>query len=288
MKVEHPSQLTLTRIEGDQPRQVWQFVDKTVIRVGTLVTDVVDVNLIEDASVDPTHCVLYLHEAQWHVRNVSHGGVTLRNGVSVTDEALTPGDVIQCGTTQLRVEWVLQQHSQLRTTVSHEASLSALRSLPGNLYAVLDTARDPEVLSLLRRSGYRYECLYMGWARDVFGEVAPYVVQLRKEGRLVEQLVARHSVLYIATPDGFSLVRKMLRRLLTAELPDGARALFRFYDPHVLETFSKLASASQTSQLTSGSGVVYAWVTVGNATVSQCNTWSPAVTTAHEARTSAP
>ncbi|MBK6535836.1 MAG: DUF4123 domain-containing protein [Deltaproteobacteria bacterium] len=101
--------------------------------------------------------------------------------------------MIQCGRTLLRVDGSLAEVMSGGGVGSErepkEEALATLRGLPGKLYAVLDAARDPEILTLLRRSGYRYESLWKGWAGEVYGDVAPYLVRLRKDGRLLEQLV---------------------------------------------------------------------------------------------------
>lgn len=183
--------LRVTVVAGGEPGRVWEFAQGATVRVGASV--VADVVLAGDEWVAATHCALYRHEGGWRVRDLGEGGGTWRNGVGVTDEAVENGDVIQCGRSQLRVAWVVEAAG----VVAEEArdpkaeALATLRALPGRLYAVLDAAKDPEVLQLLRRSGYRYECLYTGWAREVYGEAAPYLVQLRKQGRLLEQLVER-------------------------------------------------------------------------------------------------
>lgn len=183
--------LTLTVVAGGEPGRVWEFAQGATVRVGA--SSVGDVVLAGDEWVAATHCAVYWHEGAWRVRDLGEGGGTWRNGVGVTDEAVESGDVIQCGRSQLRVAWVVEAAG----AVAEEArdpkaeALATLRALPGRLYAVLDAAKDPEVLQLLRRSGYRYECLYTGWAREVYGEAAPYLVQLRKQGRLLEQLVER-------------------------------------------------------------------------------------------------
>ncbi len=134
-------------------------------------------------------------------------------------------------------------------------ALATLRGLPGRLYAVLDAARDPEVLQLLRRSGYRYECLYSGWAANVYGEVAPYLVQLRKDGRLLEQLVERGWGkgwgVFFGARSPFETLAARLRQM-TGSWRDGASFLVRYYDP---ATASILERIEGYLDLLSASGV---------------------------------
>lgn len=206
--------LTVTVLAGGELGRVWEFAQGATVRVGA--SAVADVVLAGDEWVAATHCALYWHESAWRVRDLGEGGGTWRNGVGVTDEAVESGDVIQCGRSQLRVAWVVEAAG----VVAEEArdpkaeALATLRALPGRLYAVLDAAKDPEVLQLLRRSGYRYECLYTGWAREVYGEAAPYLVQLRKQGRLLEQLVGKADIIFIETSFKWVEINKQLRRLI--------------------------------------------------------------------------
>lgn len=224
--------LRVTVVAGGEPGRVWEFVESATVRVGASAAG--EVELAGDEWVAATHCALYWGDGGWRVRDLGEGGGTWRNGLGVSDEALASGDMVQCGRTQVRVEWEAE-----RAPVGGGAgegrdpkaeALATLRALPGRLYAVLDAAKDPEVLQLLRRSGYRYECLYTGWARDVYGEAAPYLVQLRKQGRLLEQLVERGGglIMQTSTDMPFQLVMRQLRRLTTARV-DGKETMMRFY-----------------------------------------------------------
>ncbi|MFO0608822.1 MAG: FHA domain-containing protein [Polyangiales bacterium] len=213
--------LTITVIAGGEPGRVWEFVKGATMRVGASAAG--EVVLAGDEWVAATHCALYWDKGGWRVRDLGEGGGTWRNGVGVTDEAVESGDVIQCGRTQVRVEWVEEIAGEERggERDPKAEALATLRALPGRLYAVLDAAKDPEVLQLLRRSGYRYECLYTGWARDVYGEAAPYLVQLRKQGRLLAQLVMRNEVLWVTGPLlTFEVARTWFRRSLVVSLDD--------------------------------------------------------------------
>ena len=57
------------------------------------------------------------------------------------------------------------------------------------LFAVLDAAREDRVRELMRSNSYKRSCLYDGWGEAVFGEAAPWLVQVWKTGRFVEQLI---------------------------------------------------------------------------------------------------
>jgi hypothetical protein len=111
----------------------------------------------------------------------------------------------------------------------------------GRWYAVLDAARDPEVLRVLRCSGRRSESLYSGPRAELLARGAPYLVAVPRGSHFQRQLWdhawGESWGIFLASNAGFAAVRTHLRRLLRAVLPDGRKALFRFYDPRVLRVY---------------------------------------------------
>src|SRR5262249_10897503 len=67
--------------------------------------------------------------------------------------------------------------------------LPILREQPEPLFALLDAARDPKVLELLRGSGEDYQSLYEGPKGEELADWAPYVVRLSAQSGLLETLV---------------------------------------------------------------------------------------------------
>ncbi len=225
--------LRVTVTAGGEPGRVWEFAESATVRVGASAAG--EVVLAGDEWVAATHCALYWGDGGWRVRDLGEGGGTWRNGVGVTDEALASGDVVQCGRTQVRVEWETER-AEAAGGVGEGSerdpraeALATLRVLPGRLYAVLDAAKDPEVLQLLRRSGYRYECLYTGWAREVYGEAAPYLVQLRRNGRLLEQLLAYQQGVFLLSEEPMVKLARGLRRCLLVVHPEYSIVIARWY-----------------------------------------------------------
>jgi hypothetical protein len=111
----------------------------------------------------------------------------------------------------------------------------------GDWYAVLDAARAPGVLDLLRRSGHRAQSLYTGSRAELLGTVAPYLVEMPKDSNFHHQLWkyawGNDWGIFIASNVGFVSTRKHLRRFLRVVIPDGRKGLFRFYDPRVLRAY---------------------------------------------------
>src|SRR5262245_17895263 len=65
-----------------------------------------------------------------------------------------------------------------------------LRAQPRSLYAILDAARDPKVLELLRASGEKYQSLYEGPEGEELAAFAPYLVELPPASPLLDRLVS--------------------------------------------------------------------------------------------------
>ena len=119
--------------------------------------------------------------------------------------------------------------------------LAALRAEPGRLYAVLDPAQDERVLEVLRCSGQPAFSLYDGWAAVQYRTLCPYLVPLRRRGRLIEQIVERGWLrawgIFLASEHEPAAVRRHLRRMLRLRAASREMVLFRFYDPLTAELF---------------------------------------------------
>jgi hypothetical protein len=110
------------------------------------------------------------------------------------------------------------------------------------LFALLDAARDPRVLEVLRLSGARHRSLYEGAEGKALADFAPYLVELPLDSPLREPLVhegwGRSWGVYLTCPQPFAEVRKHFRRFLLVKSEEDGRTLyFRFYDPRVLRIF---------------------------------------------------
>ena len=120
--------------------------------------------------------------------------------------------------------------------------IDRLGTLGDRFFALLDAARDPRIVDLLRESGSPFHSLYESPKAEQLAEFAPYLVELTADAPLLGRLVAggwgESWGLYLAAEaadlDG---LRRHFRRFLTVEIPGGRTALFRFYDPRVLREF---------------------------------------------------
>lgn len=123
----------------------------------------------------------------------------------------------------------------------HANALAFFAAQRQPIYAVVDAARSPAVLSELTTHGELYYSLYDGPEGEVLADVAPYLVALPPQSALLSALLRDHwgdsrFTLLFADAD-FKNVRRQLRRFLMVEDEAGKQMYFRFYDPRVLRTF---------------------------------------------------
>lgn len=139
------------------------------------------------------------------------------------------------------------------TNTATEGALRILAAMTPDLYAVLDLARSPEVLALLLGSPIRCQSLYEGPEAGGLAPAGPMLVQFRDAGPTLTRVVTggwgRSWGVWLVARGSFEVVRKQLRRLLQAELPDGRVILLRFYDPRVLGTLLPIATPDQVDTL---------------------------------------
>src|SRR5262249_36585829 len=131
-------------------------------------------------------------------------------------------------------------------------ALEVLRGVQEPLFALLDAARDPRVLQLLRASGEQYQSLYEGPKGEELAEFAPYLVSLPPGSQLHQVLVRegggeRWGACHTC-PQPFKEVRGPFRRFLLVKNHDGRELYFRFYDPRVLRIFLPTCTPEETAQ----------------------------------------
>jgi len=115
-------------------------------------------------------------------------------------------------------------------------------------FAVLDGSRNLETYNRLQHSGAPNVCLFGG---DLDPEVlvtAPHLVELNEDDDLFDWIFegwgdARG--IFLTAQGSLSTVRKQLRSLIYAEMPDGEMVIFRFYDPRALRSFFPMAEPEQ-------------------------------------------
>lgn len=179
-------------------------------------------------------------------------------GASCWYGEMAHGGWMTAGTTSYRF------HAEDRTppleppepTPASQAALARFAALrdAGCLYAVIDAARSERALQLATESVDPLASLYDGEPGRALDDVAPYLVQLRRDSDLLERLVAegwgRGWGLFLESPAEFDAVRRHLRRFLMVELEgESRRVYFRFYDPRVMQTFADAITPEQRADL---------------------------------------
>lgn len=195
-----------------------------------------------------------------HVLALGSHSLTIGGAAGWYGELANRGWMV-AGTTTFRffVEDYTPAPTPVRPSPASEAALAELRRRcdAGGLYAVIDAARSPRALALLEESIDAYASLYDGEQGRAFDDVAPYLVQLRPDSRLLERLVGEGWGdawgIHLAGGGDFDAVRRHLRRfLLVDDEGKGRRLFFRFYDPRVLRSFAAMITAEQRAELTQG------------------------------------
>lgn len=130
--------------------------------------------------------------------------------------------------------------------------LSYLRAKREPLFALIDAARKPANVILLRESGNRHESLYSGNAAAELQNVAPYLVELTKGSAVLDWFATEGwwDAWGYCIVSGCSLeeLRTHLRKFLMVTLHDRRQVYFRFYDPRVLRVFLLTSTLSQAAK----------------------------------------
>lgn len=206
-----------------------------------------DVVLDADPHLSSLHFEVECKENSCHIVDLNSRNGIFVNGNKTSGAILRNNDTISAGnvtlTVRLEEEISLGElsNSSIAGETPQERLLTLLRERLQPLYAVLDAARDAQVLMLLLESGAEYQSLYQGPKGAALARCAPYLVKLPKDSQLVEILVRKGlgkswGVFLICAAD-FQEIRRHLRNFLQVSMPDGKKAYFRFYDPRVLRTF---------------------------------------------------
>lgn len=249
------------------------------LRVGRV--ERADLVIAGDAQMSGLHFELDWDGALFRVKDLGSVKGTLVRGEPVSEGELASGDWIRAGETDFMVyieaatpppdadadadeadpdapDALFQQELAARKAEERAYSVGVaaerLGQVSGSLYAVIDAARDPRSLVLVRESVEHYQSLYEGLEAEGLADVAPYLVQLSEPSGLVRRLLdegwGRRWCIFLDCPQPFREVRRHLRRFLMVEEEDTRKKLyFRFYDPVVLRTVLPTFTRFQQDEL---------------------------------------
>ncbi|HZF54967.1 MAG TPA: DUF4123 domain-containing protein [Polyangiaceae bacterium] len=249
------------------------------LRVGR--SDPATLALPHDNEMSTVHFELTWDGARCSLRDLGSAKGTLLNGERVDAGEVAHGSWIRAGDTMLTVHIegktppplrdieddddfdeaerarradLRAREAERRARADRALALLKDEAARGPLYAILDGARDPRILVLLREAPDEHRSLYEGTRGEALAEVAPYLVRFQRDSGLLDRLVtegweARWGI-YIPSPLAFKDMRRHLRRFLMVEVEDTRQRLyFRFYDPGVLREFIPTCTVRQVAEL---------------------------------------
>jgi hypothetical protein len=112
---------------------------------------------------------------------------------------------------------------------------------PGNVYAILDAARDDLIYPKLQASDMESACLYEGEQARELAEAAPYLVRLQKDEPFIYWLFTngwgRSWGIFLVSNEDFEAVLRHFRQFVFVRDEKEKNVYFRFYDPRVLRSF---------------------------------------------------
>ena len=110
-----------------------------------------------------------------------------------------------------------------------------------DIWMIVDGARDPGIVTLLRDCHMEHYCLYSGTLSAALAAAAPYLVQLDHNDpdtqRFLTHAWGNCWGVFLKCATHASALRRHLREFLVVSDPDGKRLIFRYYDPRVLRIY---------------------------------------------------
>jgi len=139
-----------------------------------------------------------------------------------------------------------------------DARLEALRRIlyengETQVYAVLDGASIPNLLSLLAEHAVEQVCLYRGELDPELAQAAPYLVHLPEESSFSRLFLrggwGQHWGILALSNETLRALRMHFRKFLMVWDPDGKPLYFRYYDPRVLRVYLPTCNGDELETL---------------------------------------
>lgn len=207
--------------------------------------------VLQDVYLSDVHFALYCDEQGARVRDLqSHNG-TFVNSAQVTDATLSAGDRIAAGQTLFEVAitaHALETPSAVSTTgeitaedlirgmqsAPHDCARWALHSEEGNYFAVIDCAREPDLVTLVNRIDEEFCAFDETREPDDLGETAPFLVALTPATHgladVFEETWGRGHAIFLVSPRPFIEVYEHLISLVSWDEQQKLSSP-RFWDP---------------------------------------------------------
>lgn len=118
-----------------------------------------------------------------------------------------------------------------------------------NVFAVLDGASVPNLLSSLYQNQPECVCLYAGELEPDMAEVAPYLIRLHRNSEFTNWVIGqgwgRHWGIFAVSQADLRTLRSHFRKFLMVYDSDGKPLYFRYYDPRVLRVYLPTCNAEE-------------------------------------------
>lgn len=221
-----------------------------------------------DTFMSGAHFVVMVGESHCGVRDLGSSNGTYINAIRVAEAFVQTGDRIGAGQTvfSVRLEEDAVESAPVAAPAPAEKPAQPERppltarqrkvieilSTQQPLFAVLDAARDPMVLGVVRAFADEHQSLYEGRPAVDMAGVAPYLAKVPAGSRLLEDLArgwGQSWGVWLVCSQPFDAVRKHLRQLLMVETEDGRKLFFRFWDPRVLRVFLPTCTPPEAGQV---------------------------------------
>ena len=235
---------------------------KTTIAPGSTLTvgraERCNLVLEHDRDLSAVHFAVSWDGTDCRVRDLGSVRGTFVNGAPAPEALIANGGWIRAGGTVFMVylEAATPPRRGTDTTMSPEKqrALACLRDEQPMLFALLDGAKSPRILELIRESVDDCRSLFDGVRGEALSEVAPHLVRLTPGSGLLERLIAegwgKRWGVYLTSQAELVQLRRHLRRFLMVHDEDTQRRVyFRYYDPPVLDTLLQCATVRQRGQL---------------------------------------
>ena len=127
-------------------------------------------------------------------------------------------------------------------------------------YVVMDGAQVRDLPGMLFDRGSTHECLFSGALDPEVEAVAPQLVALTENEDdfdwAFDSYIENNALVFIVSSFDLVDVRRHMRKLALAEMPDGAVVFFRYYDPRTLLQILPMATDEQASKFYGRGGEV--------------------------------
>lgn len=111
----------------------------------------------------------------------------------------------------------------------------------GDIWMIVDFARDRRIFPMLLATSLEYTCLYSGNLAPALAMAAPYLVKLefdqKDSRRLLKASWGNSWGVFLKCDTNTKTLRSHLREFLLVRGPSAKMLVFRYYDPRVLRVY---------------------------------------------------